>query len=479
MDKYADIGVVGLGVMGASLALNIAERGHAVAVYNHRPERVDAFMARPDAARFDVRPFRDLAQFVAAIRKPAPIILMVAAGKAVDEMIDQLLPHLSRGDIVIDAGNSFYRDSVRRNAEAAGRGLEFVGMGVSGGEEGARRGPSLMPGGSPDAYRRIEPILLDIAARAGGDPCCAYIGPDGAGHYVKMVHNGIEYADMQLIAEAYYVLKHIAGLDHKRMQEVFAEWNRGELSSYLIEITADILGRTDPDTGNPLVEMILDRAGQKGTGAWTSESALVLGVPAPTIIEAVQARSLSALKDERLLAAGKLAGPKPEKAGKTGDALVAAVRDALYAAKICCYAQGFALLKAAGKEYGWDLNFGEISMLWRGGCIIRAVFLSRIRDAYDKAPDLPNLLLDPYFAEKIDAAQGGWREVVALTARTGVPAPAFASALSYYDGYRTGALWANLIQAQRDYFGAHTYQRVDKEGTFHTDWSKGAKGTGA
>ena len=466
----ADIGLCGLGVMGASLALNLADHGHTVAVYNHNPQKTAAFAASPRAAGKKIVPCETLGQLVAAIAKPAPVLLMVPAGEAVDSQIAQLAPLLAKGDIIMDGGNSFFTDTRRRAAEMRERGLNYLGVGVSGGEDGARNGPAIMPGGDRDAYARVEAMLTGISAKVDGRPCCAYIGPDGAGHYVKMVHNGIEYGDMQLISEAYFILKHLAGMNHEEMRDVFAEWNRGELSSYLIEITADILGRVDEETGRPLVEVILDSAGQKGTGAWTSESALKLGVPTPTIVEAVLARSLSALKDERVRAADKLAGPKPDGARRAE--LVSAVRGALYAAKICSYAQGFALLKAAGDEYDWDLNFGEISMLWRGGCIIRAVFLSRIRDAYERDPNLANLLLDPYFAEAVDKSQAGWREVTALAMRSGVPVPAFASALSYYDAYRSPVLWANMIQAQRDYFGAHTYKRVDREGTFHTEWTK-------
>ena len=465
----ADIGVCGLAVMGRNLALNLADHGHAVAVFNRTWTKTEEFAASDEAKGKTIIPCRTPEEFVACLRKPAPIILMIKAGDPVDEQIRHFAPLMARGDIIMDGGNSFFMDTRRRAAEMAALGLNYLGVGISGGEEGARTGPSIMPGGDRAAYDRVAAMLADIAAKVDGRPCCAYIGPDGAGHYVKMVHNGIEYADMQLIGEAYWVLRHVGGMEYAEMRDVFAEWNRGELSSYLIEITADILGRADPETGRPLVEMILDSAGQKGTGAWTSESALRLGVPAPTIIEAVQARSLSALKDERVIAAGKLPGPAMDRPQR--DRLIASVRDALYAAKICCYAQGFALLRAAGTEFGWKLDFGKIAMLWRGGCIIRAVFLSRISEAYAQEPALPNLLLAPYFTEAMRSGQDGWREVVALTARSGVPAPAFASALSYYDGYRSGALWANMIQAQRDYFGAHTYRRVDREGVFHTDWS--------
>lgn len=465
----ADIGLCGLAVMGRNLALNLADHGRTVAVYNRTPEKTREFAASEEARGKKIVPCETLEQFVAAIKKPAPIIFMIKAGSPVDEQIAQLLPLLRKGDILMDGGNSLFTDTRRRATELSALGFNYLGVGISGGEEGARNGPSIMPGGARDAYAVVGPMLTDISAKVDGQPCCAYIGPDGAGHYVKMVHNGIEYADMQLIGEAYFVLRHIAGLDYPALQNVFAEWNKGELSSYLIEITADILGRIDPESGRHLVELILDKAGQKGTGAWTSASALTLGIPTPTIIEAVQARSLSALKDERVAAANILPGPLPD--ADRQPQIIEAVRDALYAAKICCYAQGFSLLAAAGKEYGWNLNFGEISMLWRGGCIIRAVFLSRIKEAYDRDPDLANLLLDSYFTEAVAKAQDGWRTIVALAAKTGAPAPAFASALSYYDSYRTPFIWANMIQAQRDYFGAHTYQRTDKPGVYHTDWS--------
>lgn len=464
----ADIGLIGLAVMGKNLALNLADHGYAVAVFNRSVEKTKEFAESEEAKGKNIIPCETLEKFVDAIEKPAPIILMIKAGEPVDDQLGRLAPLLQRGDIIMDGGNSYFVDTRRRCAALQENGLYYMGVGISGGEDGARNGPSIMPGGKEEAYRVVERILTGISAKVDGKPCCAYIGGDGAGHYVKMVHNGIEYADMQLIAEAYYVLKNIAGMDAAEMKEVFAEWNEGELSSYLIEITADILGKIDDETGRPLLEVVLDSAGQKGTGMWTSQSALELGVPAPTILEAVMARNISALKQERVAAQRVLHGP--ERSAVRKETVVEAVREALYAAKICCYAQGFALLAAAGKEYGWGLRFGEISMLWRGGCIIRAEFLERINDAYGRREELPNLLLDPYFAEAVGRAQGGWREVVAMTARGGVPVPAFASALGYYDSYRSGSLWANMIQAQRDYFGAHTYRRVDREGVFHTDW---------
>ncbi len=466
----ADIGLCGLGVMGANLVLNLADHGYKVAVYNRTVEKAVAFAASPEAAGRIIA-CATPKEFLGAIKKPAPIIMMIKAGPPVDEQIEHFLPYLNPADILMDCGNSFFEDTRRRCLALEKQGFAYMGVGVSGGEEGARHGPSIMPGGSLAAWHRVQPMLEAIAAQVDGKPCCTYIGPDGAGHYVKMVHNGIEYADMQLIGEAYFLLRHVCGLEYAEMADVFSEWNQGELSSYLIEITADILRRTDPETGNPLVAMILDKAGQKGTGAWTSQSALGLGLAAPTVAEAVFARNLSALKTERVAASSLLPGPKTpaiEKAGKPR--LLHAIRDALYAAKICCYAQGFALMDGAAKEYGWQLDLGGLAMIWRGGCIIRAVFLSRIKEAYDRSATLPNLLLDPYFTQAVSSAQLGWREVAGLAIRHGVPAPAFTSALAYYDGYRSANLWANLIQAQRDYFGAHTYERTDREGVFHTEW---------
>ncbi|NLX20556.1 MAG: NADP-dependent phosphogluconate dehydrogenase [Phycisphaerae bacterium] len=464
------VGLIGLDVMGSNLALNIESRGYTMAVYNRTTEKTDKFMAERAAGRRFVGA-RTLQEFVDALEKPRRIILMVKAGGPVDTVIDQLVPLLDKGDLIIDGGNSFFEDTRRRNKALGEQGFLFIGTGVSGGEEGALKGPSIMPGGQKEAYELIAPVLVAISAKApqDGAPCCTYIGPDGAGHYVKMVHNGIEYGDMQLICEAYYILHNALGLDAKAMHEVFTAWNRGDLSSYLIEITADILKRTDEDTGRPLVDVILDKAGQKGTGKWTSVSALDLGVPAPTIAEAVFARCISAIKEERVAASKLLAGPSATYRGDK-QAFVKAIHDALYASKICSYAQGFQLMRAASAECGWSLNYGEIAMIWRGGCIIRAHFLNRIKDAYDRKPDLANLLLDPYFKDIIDRSQANWRKVVATAAELGIPVPAFASALSYYDSYRRDRLPANLLQAQRDYFGAHTYQRVDKPGTFHTQW---------
>ena len=394
---------------------------------------------------------------------------MVKAGQPVDDFIGQLLPLVEKGDLIIDGGNSHFPDTIRRNKDLSAKGLLFIGTGVSGGEEGALKGPSIMPGGQKEAYDLVAKVFRDISAKVDGEPCCTYIGPDGAGHYVKMVHNGIEYGDMQMICEAYWIMASALGLSAKELHDIFAEWNAGELNSYLIEITRDILAKTDPETGKPMVDIILDRAGQKGTGKWTSASALDLGVAAPTVAEAVFARCISAIKDERVAASKLLTGPP---AKYTGDkkAFVQAIHDALYASKICSYAQGFQLMRAAGAEYKWDLKYGEIAMIWRGGCIIRAHFLNRIKEAYDRDPKLANLLLDPYFKGIIDKSQANWRKVIATAATLGIAIPAFSSALAYYDSYRSERLPANLLQAQRDYFGAHTYERVDKPGSFHTEW---------
>jgi 6-phosphogluconate dehydrogenase len=466
----ADIGLVGLAVMGQNLVLNMESKGYTVAVYNRTSERTRQFMAERAKGKKIVAAF-GIKELVEKLKKPRRIMIMVKAGPAVDDMIGQLAAHLQAGDVLVDGGNSFFQDTIRRSRELESRGLAFIGAGVSGGEEGALHGPSIMPGGTRDAYRQVGTVLVDISAKVGSQPCCTYIGTDGSGHYVKMVHNGIEYGDMQLIGEAYVLLKDVLALSYGEIQRTFASWNRGELDSYLMGITADILSKSDPDTGKPLVEVILDKAQQKGTGKWASQSALDLGVSAPTIAEAVFARCISALKEERLKASSLLPGPE---ASFEGDELefVESIRQALYAAKICSYAQGFALLQAAAGEYGWELAPAEIATIWRGGCIIRARFLDKIREAYQREPRLGNLLMDPYFAAIVRDSQLRWREVVSTAARLGVPVPAFSSALGYYDAFRSPRLWANLIQAQRDYFGAHTYQRVDREGTFHTEWTK-------
>jgi len=469
MDKQ-DFGLIGLAVMGQNLVLNIESKGFSVAAYNRTAARTEGFAAG-DAKGKHILPTYSLPDFVSALHRPRKIMLMVKAGQAVDDFIAHLLPHLEKGDLLIDGGNSNFHDTIRRSQSLSDKGILYIGTGVSGGEEGALKGPSIMPGGQPEAYELVAPILRKIAAHVDGEPCCAYIGPDGAGHYVKMVHNGIEYGDMQLISEAYFIMKEALGLSAKELHQVFAEWNEGELNSYLIEITRDIFARVDEETGQPLVEVILDKAGQKGTGKWASQDALDLGVAAPTIAEAVFARCISAIKEERVAASKLLRGPAPR---YTGDrkAFIEAIRQALYASKICSYAQGFALMKEAGKEYAWKLNFGEIAMIWRGGCIIRARFLHRITEAYQRDPNLPNLMLDPFFKGILEGSQDNWRHVLATATTLGLPVPAFTSALAYFDSYRRERLPANLIQAQRDYFGAHTYERTDKPGTFHTEWVK-------
>ncbi|SFA53908.1 6-phosphogluconate dehydrogenase (decarboxylating) [Anoxybacillus pushchinoensis] len=464
------IGVIGLAVMGKNLALNIESRGYSVAVYNRSREKTDEFVKEAEGK--NIVGTYSIEEFVHALEKPRKILLMVKAGAATDATIEQLKPYLEKGDIVIDGGNTYFKDTQRRNKELAELGIHFIGTGVSGGEEGALKGPSIMPGGQKEAHELVRPIFEAIAAKVDGEPCTTYIGPDGAGHYVKMVHNGIEYGDMQLIAEAYFLLKHVLGLNAQELHEVFAEWNKGELDSYLIEITADIFTKIDEETGKPLVDVILDKAGQKGTGKWTSQNALDLGVPLPIITESVFARFISAMKEERVKASKLLAGPavKPYEGDRAH--FIEAVRRALYMSKICSYAQGFAQMKAASEEYNWNLQYGNIAMIFRGGCIIRAQFLQKIKEAYDRDPALPNLLLDPYFKEIVENYQQSLREIVATAAMRGIPVPAFASALAYYDSYRMDTLPANLIQAQRDYFGAHTYERIDKEGVFHTEWLK-------
>ncbi|WLR43854.1 NADP-dependent phosphogluconate dehydrogenase [Bacillus carboniphilus] len=462
------IGVVGLAVMGKNLALNIESRGYSVSVFNRSPEKTEQFLQEAEGKK--VVGTYSIEEFVASLEKPRKILLMVKAGKPTDATIESLLPHLDKGDILIDGGNTFFKDTQRRNKQLAESGIHFIGTGVSGGEEGALKGPSIMPGGQKEAHELVKPILEAISAKVDGEACTTYIGPDGAGHYVKMVHNGIEYGDMQLICEAYSILKHVLGLNAQELHEVFAEWNNGELDSYLIEITADIFTKMDEETGKPLVDVILDTAGQKGTGKWTSQSSLDLGVPLPVITESVFARFISAMKEERVKASQTLSGPAIQ--NFTGDKkeLIEAIRKALYMSKILSYAQGFAQMRAASEEYDWNLQYGEIAMIFRGGCIIRAAFLQKIKEAYDLDPKLANLLFDPYFKEIVENYQGALREVIALAINNGIPVPTFSSALAYYDSYRSERLPANLLQAQRDYFGAHTYQRVDKEGIFHTDW---------
>jgi 6-phosphogluconate dehydrogenase len=464
----SQFGVIGLAVMGKNLAMNIESRGYTVSVYNRSREKTDEMLKEVEGRNF--KGTYTIEEFVNSLEKPRKIMLMVKAGGPTDATIEQLKPLLDKGDILIDGGNTFFVDTQRRNKELSELGIHFIGTGVSGGEEGALKGPSIMPGGQKEAYELVAPIFKDIAAKVEGEACTTYIGPDGAGHYVKMVHNGIEYGDMQLISESYFLLKHVLGLSADELHEVFADWNKGELDSYLIEITADIFTKKDDETGKPLVDVILDTAGQKGTGKWTSQSALDLGVPLPIITESVFARFISAMKDERVNASKVLRGPAS--AQFTGDkkAFIESVRKALYMSKICSYAQGFAQMRAASEEYGWDLKYGDIAMIFRGGCIIRAQFLQKIKEAYDREPGLKNLLLDPYFKEIVESYQDATREIISVAVKNGIPVPCFSAALSYYDSYRTETLPANLLQAQRDYFGAHTYQRVDKEGIFHTNW---------
>jgi 6-phosphogluconate dehydrogenase len=464
----SQIGVTGLAVMGANLARNIARRGVPVAVHNRTAAKTREFMSQ-FGSEGEFTPAETLEEFVAALERPRRIIVMVKAGAPVDGVIADLAPLLDPGDIIIDAGNSHFADTRRREQECAERGLRFIGTGVSGGEEGALNGPSIMPGGPREAYAEVEEIFTTIAAHVDGEPCCAYVGADGAGHYVKMVHNGIEYADMQLIAEAYDLLRFGIGLDVPAIAQIFEEWNSGDLESFLIEITATVLAKTDAATGGPLVDVIVDQAEQKGTGRWTSQDALELGVPLTGITEAVFARSLSALRDQRRAASQVLAGPRP---GGLSDGLVEDIRKALYASKVVAYAQGFEQMSAASRTYSWDLKLGELAKIWRGGCIIRARFLNRITDAYAEQPDLVNLLLAPYFRDAVAEAQDAWRRVVTAAVEQGIAVPAFSSSLAYYDGYRRERGPANLIQGQRDFFGAHTYRRVDKEGSYHTRWSQ-------
>jgi 6-phosphogluconate dehydrogenase len=462
--------VIGLAVMGRNLALNIESRGHTVAVYNRSREKTDELIAEyPD--RKLVAAY-SLEQFVESLEKPRRILLMVKAGEATDATIAAVKPLLDAGDILIDGGNTHFTDTIRRNQELAKSSLHFIGTGVSGGEEGALKGPAIMPGGQREAYDLVAPILTEIAAKApDGEPCVAYIGPDGAGHFVKMVHNGIEYGDMQLIAESYAVLKHVVGLSNAELGAVYTEWNAGELDSYLIEITSKIFGKRDDETGNDLVDVILDRAAQKGTGKWTSQNALDLGVPLPLITESVFARVLSSLKTERVAASKVLTGPRPASFSGDRAGFVESVRRALYLSKVISYAQGFAQLRAASAEYGWQLDFGSIAKIFRAGCIIRARFLQKITDAYAHDPQLANLLLDPYFQGVAEQYQAALREVVIAAVTAGVPVPAFASAVAYFDGYRSERLPANLVQAQRDFFGAHTFERVDRAGSFHANWA--------
>ncbi len=462
------LGMVGLGVMGANLARNLAEHGFSVAGYARSAETRAAFdrLAPPEL----LRSFADIPLFVGALDRPRRILLLVPAN-AVDSVIASLRPYLQPGDLLVDLGNSFFRDTERRSADLEQDGILFIGSGVSGGEKGALRGPSIMPGGQREAYQLIAPVFEAIAARVNGEPCVTYVGPRGAGHYVKMVHNGIEYGIMQAIAEAYDLLKRVVGATPDELQRLFQAWNQGDLNSYLIEITAAIFGRRDPDSGQPLVELILDEAEQKGTGKWTSQNALDLGVPTHTINAAVEGRLISALRGERLVAAKVLAGPSFTFAGDRA-AFIEGVHDALYAGVVCSYAQGFALLRAASQEYGYALNLAEIAGIWRGGCIIRAALLEDIRAAYAAQPELPNLLLAEPFRTAVLERQAGWRATLRTAIEAGIPVPALVASLAYYDAYRTGRLPANLTQAQRDYFGAHTYRRIDRDGVFHTEWEE-------
>ncbi len=471
MKSQADIGVVGLAVMGENLILNMESRGFTVACTNRTVAKVDAFVNGRGKGK-NLIGCRSIPEFVAALARPRKIMMMVRAGRAVDDLIGELCPLLEPGDILIDGGNSHYPDTVRRRDMAAKRGLLYVGAGVSGGEEGALKGPSIMPGGDAEAWPHLKPIFQAIAAQVDGVPCCEWLGPDGAGHFVKMVHNGIEYGDMQLIAEAYHLMAQGLGMAPAEMAAVFRKWNQGALDSYLVEITADVLAKTDDVTGRPMVDVILDAAGQKGTGKWTSQAGLDLGVGIPQIAEAVFARCLSAIKDERVAASRVLAGPAGKFAGDKAQFL-ADLEQAVYAAKICSYAQGYQLLRAASAEYQWDLNFGNVALLWRGGCIIRARFLGKIKEAFDTEPQLANLLLAPYFRKVAADAQAAWRRTVATAVELGIPLPAISTALGYYDSYRCARLPANLLQAQRDYFGAHTFERVDRPRGqfFHVNWT--------
>ncbi|MFN9403019.1 MAG: NADP-dependent phosphogluconate dehydrogenase [Dolichospermum sp.] len=469
-------GVIGLAVMGENIALNVERNGFPIAVYNRSREKTDAFMAYRAQGR-NVKAAFSLEQFVASLERPRKILVMVQAGKPVDAVIQQLKPLLQEGDIIIDGGNSWFEDTERRTQELEPTGLRYIGMGVSGGEEGALNGPSLMPGGTKSSYEYLSPIFNKIAAQVDDGPCVTYIGPGGSGHYVKMVHNGIEYGDMQLIAEAYDLLKNVAGLNAAQLHEVFSQWNTtDELNSFLIEITANIFPYVDPETKIPLVDLIVDAAGQKGTGRWTVQTALELGVAIPTITAAVNSRILSSIRDERIAASKQITGPNAKYGGDIG-AFVNMVRDALYCSKICSYAQGMALLSTASKTYNWELNLGEMARIWKGGCIIRAGFLNKIKKAFDENPALPNLLLAPEFKQTILDRQAAWREVIVTAAKSGIPVPAFSASLDYFDSYRRDRLPQNLTQAQRDYFGAHTYKRTDKEGTFHTEWVPIAEAT--
>ena len=472
MQPVSDIGLIGLAVMGENLALNMESKGFHVSVYNRTVEKVDHFMENRGKGKHFYGA-HSLEDFIASLKAPRKVFLMIKAGQPVDDFIERLIPLLDKGDIIIDGGNTHFPDTARRTEYVESKGLLYIGTGVSGGEEGALKGPSMMPGGSLAAWPYVKPIFQAISAHVeDGTPCCDWVGKGGAGHFVKMVHNGIEYGDIQLICECYQIMKDYLGMSNEEMHEVFAEWNKGDLDSYLIEITRDILAKKD-DEGMYVIDYILDTAGQKGTGKWTSEAALDAGVPLTLISEAVFARCLSAQKEERVAASEILEGPHPVIFKGDREAFLENLREALFASKVVSYAQGFTLMRAAAKEYSWNLNYGGIALLWRGGCIIRSVFLGKIKEAFDKNPDIANILLDPYFKDKLAAAQQGWRKVIAAAVESGIPVPTLSSALEYYDGYRCSRLPANLLQAQRDYFGAHTYERTDRPRGefFHTNWT--------
>ena len=477
-EQTCDIGLIGLAVMGQNLVLNMESKGFTVAVYNRTTSVTQKLMDEWTVEHKNIHSGDTLEEFVALLAKPRKVMIMVKAGAPVDAVIAQLEPLLEPGDVIIDGGNSLFTDTMRREKELKEKGLLFVGCGVSGGEEGALKGPSMMPGGDMEAYKLVEPIFTKISAQVvdtlkndgSTAPCVTYIGPNGAGHYVKMVHNGIEYGDMQLICEAYALLKEALGMEPPELHDVFADWNKGTLESFLIQITADIFSRTDPDTGKPLVDMIMDKAGQKGTGKWTLQSAQDLGVPVSTINAAVEQRIVSSMKDQRIAASKVLPGPEPEMYGGDRKEFIDAIHAALYASKVVSYAQGFALMTAASAEYDWGLSLGNIAAIWRGGCIIQARFLDRITEAYGRDTKVVNLMLDPFFTDVMAKSQDGWREVIAVGTKMGIALPAFTASLGYYDSYRAARGPQNLLQAQRDYFGAHTYERLDKEGSFHTDW---------
>ncbi len=470
MKQLADIGLIGLAVMGENLVLNMESKGYTVAVFNRTVEKVDKFIDGRGKGKNFIGA-HSIEELCKSLERPRKVMMLVKAGQAVDDFIEQIIPHLEPGDVIIDGGNTHFPDTIRRTAYVESKGLLYIGTGVSGGEEGALNGPSMMPGGSKAAWELVKPIFQSICAKADGQPCCDWVGENGAGHFVKMVHNGIEYGDMQLICEVYQIMKDLLGMSAQEMHEVFKEWNEGELDSYLIEITRDILGYKD-EKGEVVVDKILDTAGQKGTGKWTGVTALDLGVPLTLIAESVFARCLSAQKDERVIASKQLTGPKPVFTGDKA-AFINDLKNALYASKIVSYAQGYLLMREAAKEFKWNLNYGGIALMWRGGCIIRSAFLGKIKEAFDKNPELTNLLLDPFFKEKVMTAQESWRRVVTAAIANGIPAPSMSAGLTYFDGYRTERLPANLLQAQRDYFGAHTYERTDRPRGefFHTNWT--------